>query len=705
MALVAVAPGAVEAQEATFAAADAGVYGMEVPLDNACDGDVDVSLDGDVLADETVQACHVLEAVSTTVSSGTVTLRAGNLLSFGDGFTVEAAASLVIEFDGSLDPLAFVQDDSPSSEFLYVAEYRVNLDGATIGTSNEFAHLVARSGSGGIGFEQGFRFVGGMDQVFVRAGEDGGGVQTSADYPVSGGWHTLRVEWTAADKGSTNGVLDLYLDDVLLESLSGLDNDSLDIDSVRWGVVDGIDQTTGGLLLADRFESWNDTTEEAPLIFADGFESGNLCAWDEPFCRPDWLQLTDAEGVPGAQASVPVHIRDVSESLINEQTGLGGEIQGFAFRVDVSPPGAAQNLDFGLAGATGGAVAIAPVVSPGTDSLIVLMNFDQAVDDLALALDKGDPGPKPGGGTQVGTITFDVDAGLTPGEEIAVDLAPLSATVVNQDALLRESGETHELETLSAVVTVVAALPPSTISLDSLEPLGTAASVGIDELDESERSRDEDHEPVHPSILALFPAYGSESVPLNSRITARFTERIERRAGAIRLFDDRGEVPGTVAVSPDGLWLTFVPDAHLRAGMQYEVRFDEVRDRDGHRMPRFSSRFRAGAEEDLVSQMPPRLGLDLAPRAPSPDDPVAIRFARTVDPASLGPRTVRLLHDRTDERIPGAVHLDLDGSTAFFVPKRPLEPGTRYRLELSAGIRMVWMSSPIHATSRARPTL
>jgi hypothetical protein len=55
-------------------------------------------------------------------------------------------------------------------------------------------------------------------------------------YVLSDAPHTIEIGWQASSApGADDGFAELYLDDLLLETLSGLDNDTIFIDSFRMG--------------------------------------------------------------------------------------------------------------------------------------------------------------------------------------------------------------------------------------------------------------------------------------------------------------------------------------------------------------------------------------------------------------------------------------------------------------------------------------
>ena len=101
-------------------AAKAGSFGLEVTVGSTCSGDADL-----VVPDQTVggttsfEGCLTLTAANLDVlSSGDVTLRAGDSIAIDNGFSVASSAKLTLTIDQALTGRAYVQDNSPSAEQL-----------------------------------------------------------------------------------------------------------------------------------------------------------------------------------------------------------------------------------------------------------------------------------------------------------------------------------------------------------------------------------------------------------------------------------------------------------------------------------------------------------------------------------------------------------------------------------------------------------
>jgi hypothetical protein len=79
-------------------------------------------------------------------------------------------------------------------------------------------------------------------------------------YAISNDWHVVEIEWQASSApGANNGFLSLWIDDVLMGTISNVDNDLQRLDQAKLGVTEGADLTTSGSMFFDQFESRRNT--------------------------------------------------------------------------------------------------------------------------------------------------------------------------------------------------------------------------------------------------------------------------------------------------------------------------------------------------------------------------------------------------------------------------------------------------------------
>jgi len=126
--------------------------------------------------------------------------------------------------------------------------------------------------------------------IFTYVHTDGG--STIVDRTnITDAPHKIRAVWQASSGvGADDGFCHLYIDDVLEKSLTGVDNDTLSVDEVRFGACSALDAGTYGifymddckitfpveqtLLINDADGTWIDTIYSggAMMFYSDGEE-------------------------------------------------------------------------------------------------------------------------------------------------------------------------------------------------------------------------------------------------------------------------------------------------------------------------------------------------------------------------------------------------------------------------------------------------
>lgn len=146
----------------------------------------------------------------------------------------------------------------------------------------------------------------------------------------------------------------------------------------------------------------------------------------------DELAVAEVLGAAGTQAVVPVYVRDVGGTLLNEGDGADNEIQSFAFQV-LFPQAFVDAATFVHAGVTLGRNAFFSQVTPGSGSLYVLKAFNEASDPLAFTLDAPAPGD------QIGSILISIDAATPSGTAIDLQLQAFNAALIDASATESET--------------------------------------------------------------------------------------------------------------------------------------------------------------------------------------------------------------------------------------------------------------------------
>ena len=149
----------------------------------------------------------------------------------------------------------YVEDKTPNAEPRYRARFYFNPNGIHLQDGDRHTIFYAFSGSTVI-LRIDFHREGPSYQVLARTLDNRTNWRSTMWYTISNGPHVIEFDWQAATApGSKNGTLTFWLDGVEEASLTGLNNDTRRVDTVRLGAVSGIDAGTRGTEYFDAFES------------------------------------------------------------------------------------------------------------------------------------------------------------------------------------------------------------------------------------------------------------------------------------------------------------------------------------------------------------------------------------------------------------------------------------------------------------------
>ncbi len=170
---------------------------------------------------------------------------------------MEGSFGMQIGVEGA-DDRAFVRDQTPASETFYRARFLLRFDAAmSSGSLHRILSIQDASPATNVVLLN-MRKSGLLTQLRAQARRDNGTWAYAS-------WVTVppetsievRVEWRAADPGQSNGSLDFSVDGQV-QSLTGLDNDSFQVDRTFLGLVNGVDAGTNGDFHFDGFASCRD---------------------------------------------------------------------------------------------------------------------------------------------------------------------------------------------------------------------------------------------------------------------------------------------------------------------------------------------------------------------------------------------------------------------------------------------------------------
>ena len=144
----------------------------------------------------------------------------------------------------------------PTAETAITAECNLDPNTITMGAAESFTFISGDAAD----FTVNLKYSGGYKINAVAALD--AGTDVTSDYDITDAPHKIRVVWVASSiAAADDGYLKLYIDDVLQETLSGLDNDTLDIGSVYFGAYTGLDAGTYGIFYMDDCR-WSDEVFE-----------------------------------------------------------------------------------------------------------------------------------------------------------------------------------------------------------------------------------------------------------------------------------------------------------------------------------------------------------------------------------------------------------------------------------------------------------
>lgn len=215
---------------------------------------------------------------------------------------------------------------------------------------------------------------------------------------------------------------------------------------------------------------------------------------------------------------------------------------------------------------------------------------------------------------------------------------------------------------------------------------------GLTNLEEFLRGSDpRNGDAVSPAVAQVLPADGATNVPINGIVVVQVTEPLLASSvvrGVVRLFQGTTEIPGSVSLSSDRLFVTFQASQTLTPNLSYHVSVFGLRDLASNPMAgTFTSSFTTG---DVLDNVRPFV-VGTTPPAGVPDvpvnSPVTIYFSERMNPASLTPTLLRLQDNRTFTAIPLAmIQIEPDGRTASLVPQQPLPIGRPLAIILGPAI-------------------
>ena len=198
----------------------------------------------------------MVDAAGLQVTTPGATLRAGSLISLGEGFVVASGATFAAELEGSLTAGdRYIEDTSPIAETVYNVHFSILLDQMNLSAGEVIEHLAGYSELGAEEFKVTIQSDGAGLALVLESRHGGGTTQTPAgqEIPLAAGWNEVDVQWLA---GAGDGQLLVSVNGAAALGLAALDNPGSLIESIRWGVIGGDVESASGFLHLDAFSSW-----------------------------------------------------------------------------------------------------------------------------------------------------------------------------------------------------------------------------------------------------------------------------------------------------------------------------------------------------------------------------------------------------------------------------------------------------------------
>ena len=153
----------------------------------------------------------------------------------------------------------------PTDETLFVAECWIDPNGITM--DNPSSHIIIRATGSGTGSDAFISFLSYSGSYGVNLFYDHDGGTVNRPFVLFRGtnddWHHVLITFKASTSaGADNGELHLYIDGVLEDSVTGIDNDTHDVDTIRFGAESSVDSGTSGPYFMDDCK-WGNLTQSS----------------------------------------------------------------------------------------------------------------------------------------------------------------------------------------------------------------------------------------------------------------------------------------------------------------------------------------------------------------------------------------------------------------------------------------------------------
>jgi hypothetical protein len=136
---------------------------------------------------------------------------------------------------GTNDKRKQLIDETPVDQTTFAARFSFDINSLSMSEGERFRFVQTKMGAHRPFFIV-LKYQGGQYYIQLNTLSDDLTKTKSGWHLLTDAPHTIEIDWQAASSdGANDGFAELYLDDVLLEALTGLDNDTIFVESFRIG--------------------------------------------------------------------------------------------------------------------------------------------------------------------------------------------------------------------------------------------------------------------------------------------------------------------------------------------------------------------------------------------------------------------------------------------------------------------------------------
>lgn len=185
-----------------------------------------------------------------------------------EGVALEGSFGAALTIEDTTNRYVALTD--PSAETKGTWYSTVDINSLTMSSDNEYVTGAAIQDTDSThAFRINTKRTGGAYVLYTQAQLDDGTFTNGAEVALADKPKEVRAAWGASSgAGNDDGFLHLWVGQTLVDSLTGLDNDTVVFDEMRWGPLSGLDSGTSGVYFMDNCwwsraaHHWTDVTDD-----------------------------------------------------------------------------------------------------------------------------------------------------------------------------------------------------------------------------------------------------------------------------------------------------------------------------------------------------------------------------------------------------------------------------------------------------------